>query len=394
MQLMIMSRVSDGEVACIGVRSIGVVSLISGDDSETVMEGESHTGTQLEDSDHMHDTGMRMLSITGGLERRCVRQSERHTRWVGLTGECGGVLRDSGAHDICNRGNSVGVGCSAAMRSASLEEWVGEGEETSSHWVGSWMVEWGLVKWIVIQNGNSKKRISTRKRRSVRILPPDYVREVMPNQKKSRKVVLKQQFEAFSISSSEGLEKGYDSKSNTNKVKSGAYSTYTPTSSNNIQEREVPAGFADEQQLSLNEQLTFQANEIYAKDEKLKRYRRIGMKAVKEKEQLKKTVDSWKDSSKNLWKLVDSGEQMKNQGTSLKFKGKKVKDNNGKRTEKKMAREAEFKKQRVFNTGNGVAKLVWNNAHRVNHANHFVPRPVQLNAVRQNVNSVSLMLIC
>ncbi|GJQ97097.1 hypothetical protein Tco_0008236 [Tanacetum coccineum] len=31
------------------------------------------------------------------------------------------------------------------------------------------------------------------------------------------------------------------------------------------------------------------------------------MKAVKEKEQLKKTVDSWKDSSKNLRKLVDSG---------------------------------------------------------------------------------------
>ncbi|GJT42409.1 hypothetical protein Tco_0951124 [Tanacetum coccineum] len=61
------------------------------------------------------------------------------------------------------------------------------------------------------------------------------------------------------------------------------------------------------QQLSLNEQLTFQANEIYAKDEKLKRYRRIGMKAVKEKEQLQKTVDSWKNSSKNLWKLVDSG---------------------------------------------------------------------------------------
>ncbi|GKB43957.1 hypothetical protein Tco_0888899, partial [Tanacetum coccineum] len=61
------------------------------------------------------------------------------------------------------------------------------------------------------------------------------------------------------------------------------------------------------QQLSLNEQLTFQANEIYAKDEKLKRYRRIGMKAVKEKEQLKKIVDSWKDSSKNLWKLIDSG---------------------------------------------------------------------------------------
>ncbi|GJR17973.1 ribonuclease H-like domain-containing protein [Tanacetum coccineum] len=61
------------------------------------------------------------------------------------------------------------------------------------------------------------------------------------------------------------------------------------------------------QQLSLNEKLTFQANEIYEKDEKLKKYRRIGMKAVKEKEQLQKTLDSWKDSSKNLWRLINSG---------------------------------------------------------------------------------------
>ncbi|GKE11552.1 putative ribonuclease H-like domain-containing protein, partial [Tanacetum coccineum] len=331
------------------------------------------------------------------------------------------------------------------------------------------------------------------------------------------------------------------------------------------------------QQLSLNEHLTFQANEIYAKDEKLKRYRIIGMKAVKEKEQLKKTVDSWKDSSKNLWKLIDSGmsstskvglryeiksnnevlsyeeemnrsvfkcttedyinkplynrftktnsfkgvphpltgdytpkpqeeiddslyvygkkghqkpeisdsddnfiehstcqsndsegscgntfehssesesesisvtnemstsksvitnekvvseskevepscathvktprQQMKNQGTS-EVKGKNwnkmmerelgegysfikkkcfvcgslshlIKDCDY--YEKKMAREAEFKKQRVFNTGNRVAKPVWTNANRVNHANHFVPRPLQLNAGRPNVNSV------
>ncbi|GKG09613.1 hypothetical protein Tco_0338359 [Tanacetum coccineum] len=56
--------------------------------------------------------------------------------------------------------------------------------------------------------------------------------------------------------------------------------------------------------------------------------------------------------------------------------------------EKKIAREAELKKQRVFITGNGVAKPVWNNANRVNHANHFVPKPVQLIVVRQTVNSV------
>ncbi|GJV39035.1 putative ribonuclease H-like domain-containing protein [Tanacetum coccineum] len=329
--------------------------------------------------------------------------------------------------------------------------------------------------------------------------------------------------------------------------------------------------------ISSNNELTFQANEIYAKDEKLKRYRRIGMKAVKEKEQLQKTVDSWKNSSKNLWKLVDSGmtsnskvglgyeiqsnkevlsyeeemnrtvfqctekdflnkplysrfsktdnfkgvphpltgdytpkpqeeiddslyvygkkgpqkpeisdsddnstehstcqsndsegsfgnpsehssesesesisvpnemstsksvttnekvvseskevepscathvktprQQMKNQGTS-EVKGKNwnkmmerelgegysfikkkcfvcgslshlIKDCDY--YEKKMAREAELKKQRVFNTGNRVAKPVWTNANRVNHANQFVPRSVQLNAGRPNINSV------
>ncbi|GJU53910.1 putative ribonuclease H-like domain-containing protein [Tanacetum coccineum] len=53
-----------------------------------------------------------------------------------------------------------------------------------------------------------------------------------------------------------------------------------------------------------------------------------------------------------------------------------------------MAREAELKKQRVFTTGNGVEKPTWNKENMVNRANHFIPRPVQLNAVRQNVNSV------
>ncbi|GJS53277.1 hypothetical protein Tco_0626639 [Tanacetum coccineum] len=127
------------------------------------------------------------------------------------------------------------------------------------------------------------------------------------NSKKIQKAVIKQQFEAFSISSSKGLEKGYDRfkqllsqleahgaevsnedanhkflsalpsawsnlamtmrtkpkidtlsiddlynnlRSSTNKVKSGligTFSTYNPsTSSSNILEREALAGFADE----------------------------------------------------------------------------------------------------------------------------------------------------
>ncbi|GKC40820.1 hypothetical protein Tco_1053204 [Tanacetum coccineum] len=231
--------------------------------------------------------------------------------------------------------------------------------------------------WKVIQNGNSKKRISTGKDGVIRILPPvtaveiqvvekerkaknillmaipkehmrrfhgmDDAKEIWEairtrfggnaNSKKMQKAVFKQQFEAFTISSSEGLEKGYDrfqqllsqleahgaevstedanhkflislppswsnlamtmrtkpdvdtlsiddlynnlrvfeqeiqgasktsssaqnvafvsqSKSSTNKVKSGftgAYSTCTPsTSSTNIPEKEALAGFADE----------------------------------------------------------------------------------------------------------------------------------------------------
>ncbi|GJV61953.1 ribonuclease H-like domain-containing protein [Tanacetum coccineum] len=49
------------------------------------------------------------------------------------------------------------------------------------------------------------------------------------------------------------------------------------------------------------------ANQIFEKDEKLKKYRRIGMKAVKDKDALQKIVDSWFASSKNLWKLIDCG---------------------------------------------------------------------------------------
>ncbi|GKD12800.1 hypothetical protein Tco_1197207 [Tanacetum coccineum] len=141
--------------------------------------------------------------------------------------------------------------------------------------------------WKVIQNGNSKKRISTGKDGVIRILPPVTAAEIQAvekerkaknillmaipkehmrrfhgmddakeiweairtrfdgnaNSKKMQKAVFKQQLEAFTISSSEG-------KSSTNKVKSGftgAYSTCTPsTSSTNIPEKEVLAGFADE----------------------------------------------------------------------------------------------------------------------------------------------------
>ncbi|GJU90846.1 putative ribonuclease H-like domain-containing protein [Tanacetum coccineum] len=258
-----------------------------------------------------------------------------------------------------------------------------------------------------------------------------------------------------------------------------------------------------------------EANEIYEKYENLKRYRRIGVKAIKEKEQLQKTLDSWKDSSKNLWRLINSsmssnsklglGYEIQSNNEVLSYEeemnfsvfncskedsvgkpvysrftktndfkgvphplsgdytptpqeeideslyvyGKKgpqepepsisddrssecstcqsndsvgtietssvhyvdseseissvslevyvsllittnekgVSDPKSKEI-RKWQEMPEFRKQRVFNTGNGVAKPVWTNANRVNHANHFVPRSVQLNGGRPNVNSV------
>ncbi|GJU07492.1 hypothetical protein Tco_1123922 [Tanacetum coccineum] len=73
------------------------------------------------------------------------------------------------------------------------------------------------------------------------------------NSKKMQKAVLKQQFEAFTISSLEGASKCYfcihTARAATTKVicHTGAYSKLLPsTSSNNFPEREALASFADE----------------------------------------------------------------------------------------------------------------------------------------------------
>ncbi|GJV45592.1 hypothetical protein Tco_1430128 [Tanacetum coccineum] len=139
----------------------------------------------------------------------------------------------------------------------------------------------------------------------------------------------------------------------TNKVKSGhagAYSTCTPsTSSNNIPEREVLAGFADEiddmdiEEMDINWQIAMIAirmKKFYKKtgrrvridgnkpvgfDKRTlnvskchKHWDRNG-KLLKEKGTIAETVDSWKNSSKNLWKLVDSEEDFLNKPLYSRF---------------------------------------------------------------------------
>ncbi|GJU74326.1 ribonuclease H-like domain-containing protein [Tanacetum coccineum] len=107
--------------------------------------------------------------------------------------------------------------------------------------------------WKVIQNGNSKKRISTGKDGIVRVLSPVTAAEIqaVEKERKAKNILLmaipKEHMRRF-----HGMD---------------------------------------------------DAKEIW----EAIRTRRIGMKAVKEKEQLQKTLDSWKDSSKNLWRLIASG---------------------------------------------------------------------------------------
>ncbi|GJY60766.1 putative ribonuclease H-like domain-containing protein, partial [Tanacetum coccineum] len=77
--------------------------------------------------------------------------------------------------------------------------------------------------------------------------------------------------------------------------------------SSSVEEIRISVQSSTNSNLYLSEKLNFQANQIFEKDEKLKKYRRIGMKAVKDKDALQKIVDSWFASSKNLWKLIDCG---------------------------------------------------------------------------------------
>ncbi|GKE36778.1 putative ribonuclease H-like domain-containing protein [Tanacetum coccineum] len=57
--------------------------------------------------------------------------------------------------------------------------------------------------------------------------------------------------------------------------------------------------------------------------------------------------------------------------------------------EKKMAREAAFKSTRVVHANVRQATPAWTNSNRVNKANQFTPRPVQLNNIRPNLNTAS-----
>ncbi|GJX21463.1 hypothetical protein Tco_0224140, partial [Tanacetum coccineum] len=183
--------------------------------------------------------------------------------------------------------------------------------------------------WNVIQNENSKKRISTERSISFRILsiqslPPAWSNLAMTMRTKpdvdtlsiddlyNNLRVFEQEIQGASKTSSSAQNVAFvsQSKSSTNKQEA------EKQEKNQIGLLTMDDGIVNWREHTEVEETNHalmaisssnEANEIYEKDEKLKRYRIIGMKTVKEKEQLQKTLDSWKDSSKNLWRLINYG---------------------------------------------------------------------------------------
>ncbi|GJW28479.1 hypothetical protein Tco_0045354 [Tanacetum coccineum] len=191
--------------------------------------------------------------------------------------------------------------------------------------------------WKVIQNGNSKKRISTGKDGIVRVLSPVSAAEIQAvekerkaknillmaipkehmrrfhgmddakeiweairtrfggnaNSKKMQKVVFKQQFEAFKISNSERLEKGYD---RFQQLLSQLEAHGAEVSTKDANHKWVLLTMDDGVvKLRRNNTEAEETNNALM----------VSAQAMRNNAEI--SVDSWKDSSKNLWRLFNLG---------------------------------------------------------------------------------------
>ncbi|GJU78832.1 ribonuclease H-like domain-containing protein [Tanacetum coccineum] len=219
------------------------------------------------------------------------------------------------------------------------------------------------------------------------------------------------------LCSSEGLEKGYDRfqqllsqleahgaevstedanhkflrslppacKSSTNRVKSGftsAYNICTPTSSTNTPEKEALAGFADEiddldiEEMDINWQIAMIAIRIkkfYKKYRKEEKEDSVGKplysRFIRTNDFKGVPHPLSGDYTPKPQEEIDESLYCKIIGTSSEHSFDPKSEIS--RVPKEM-----------------VEKLVWINDDRINHANQFVPRLVQLNTDRPNINSV------
>ncbi|GKA88869.1 putative ribonuclease H-like domain-containing protein [Tanacetum coccineum] len=215
--------------------------------------------------------------------------------------------------------------------------------------------------WKVIQNGNSKKRVTKGKDGVYRVLPPATQEEQFADEKerKARTLLLmavpkdhlrrstakewmekklhvafdKRKSRSFKLPQLWAFCQGVQVLKGSKRMVEGRKQSRLQMRNSNscfngsllvnneeaaltahklvVKKLESQLRASHKQQSSLTEKLNFQANQIFEKDEKLKKYRRIGMKAVKDKDALQKIVNSWFASSKILWKLMDLWDELK-----------------------------------------------------------------------------------
>ncbi|GJU95561.1 hypothetical protein Tco_1320317 [Tanacetum coccineum] len=222
--------------------------------------------------------------------------------------------------------------------------------------------------WKVIQNGNSKKRISTGKDGVVRVLPPVSAAEIHVGPQKPE------------ISDSDDNSTEHSTcQSNDSEGSFGNPSEHSSESES--ESISVPNEMSTSKSITANEKVVSKSKEV---EPSCVTHVKTPRKQMKNQETHEVKGKNWNEMMER--ELGEGYSFIKKKCFVCGSLSHLIKDCDY--YEKKMAREAEFKKQRVFNTGNRVAKPVWTNANRVNHANHFIPRPVQLNAGRPNVNSV------
>ncbi|GJR32704.1 hypothetical protein Tco_1108936 [Tanacetum coccineum] len=242
--------------------------------------------------------------------------------------------------------------------------------------------------WKVIQNGNSKKRISTGKYDVVRILPPVSAAEIhaVEKERKAKTIILmaipKEHLRRFHGMSDakeiwEAIRTRFGGNANSKKIQKAILkqqfkrdSFYQDQGAGKKEQKQNCLLTMDDGVVNWGEHIVEEEESNHAlmainsNNEVIKKLQILAYsQAVKKREAQLVTYKKLTNFSLN--------EKLTFQANEIYEKDEKLK-----------------KYRRIGMKAVLGGKPVWTNTDRINHANQFVPRPVQLNAGRPNINSV------
>ncbi|GJV54456.1 hypothetical protein Tco_1450197 [Tanacetum coccineum] len=243
--------------------------------------------------------------------------------------------------------------------------------------------------WKVIQNGNSKKRISTRKDGVVRILPPVSAAEIhaIEKERKARTILLmaipKEHLRRFQRTS-EKISSGAGKKEQNQNCLLTMDDGFVNWGEQTLRGRRT--NHALMAIISNNEYLMFKnfidsynkAQTTLCDEQTIHNY------TPKPQEEIDDSLYVYGKKGHQKPEISDLDDNSTEHSTCQSNNSEGSFGNPSKHSA-----DSESESISVPNemSTSKVAKPVWNNANRVNHANQFVLRPVQLNVVRSNVNT-------